>query len=109
MSSTVKTPILTTSAPPPIKGVLNQAIVANGFVFCSGQVARSPQTGKMVEGDVAARTHQVIQNLAAVLDAAGSHIDNVVKVNVFLANMEDFSSMNEVYKVYWGDVKPCRT
>lgn len=55
------------------------------------------------------RQHQVIKNLAAVLNAAGSHIDNVVKVNVFLANMEDFAQMNEVYKQYWGSIKPCRT
>lgn len=53
--------------------------------------------------------HQCIKNLAAILEAAGSSIDKVVKVNVFLSNMDDFAKMNEVYTTYWGDVKPCRT
>ncbi|KAF3762653.1 putative L-PSP endoribonuclease family protein [Cryphonectria parasitica EP155] len=107
--SPIKTAINSDKAPPPREGVLNSAIVSGGFVFCSGQLARSPETGKMVEGDIQARTHQVIRNLAALLEAAGSHIDNVVKVNVFLADMKDFDQMNEVYKQYWGSVKPSRT
>lgn len=55
------------------------------------------------------KQHQCIKNLTAVLEAAGTTIDNVVKVNVFLSNMDDFAAMNEVYTTYWGDVKPCRT
>ncbi|EGP89528.1 unnamed protein product [Zymoseptoria tritici ST99CH_1A5] len=101
--------VLTKNAPPPLAGVLNQAIIANGTVYCSGQVAIDPATGKMVEGDIGARTHQVIKNLDAVLTAAGTTIENVVKVNVFIADMKDFAAMNEVYQTYWGDVKPCRT
>ncbi|KAK8152002.1 Endoribonuclease L-PSP/chorismate mutase-like protein [Phyllosticta citribraziliensis] len=104
-----KVAILTKNAPPPLPGVLSQGIVANGTVFCSGQVAVDPATGKMVEGDIAARTHRVIKNLQAVLEAAGTTIENVVKVNVFIDNMDNFAKMNEVYMQYWGDVKPCRT
>ncbi|KAK7514966.1 Endoribonuclease L-PSP/chorismate mutase-like protein [Phyllosticta citriasiana] len=104
-----KVAILTKNAPPPLPGVLSQGIVANDTVFCSGQVAIDPATGKMVEGDIAARTHRVIQNLKAVLEAAGTTIENVVKVNVFIDDMDNFAKMNEVYMQYWGDVKPCRT
>ncbi|WPH03127.1 Putative L-PSP endoribonuclease family protein Brt1 [Acrodontium crateriforme] len=104
-----KTVILTTDAPAPLKGIYSQAIVANGTVYCSGAVGMDPQTGRLVEGDVAARTHQCIKNLTAVLKAAGTTIENVVKVNVFLSDMKDFVAMNEVYTTYWGDDKPCRT
>jgi len=68
-----------------------------------------PATGKLVEGDIQARTHQCIKNLTAVLTAAGTNIENVVKVNVFIADMKDFAAMNEVYVQYWGEQKPCRT
>ncbi|PIA94373.1 RutC family protein [Cercospora beticola] len=101
--------ILTENAPPPLPGVLSQAIVANGTVYCSGSVAVDPATGKLIEGSVADRTHQCIKNLTAVLEAAGTNIENVVKVNVFLDDMANFSAMNEVYKQYWGENKPCRT
>ncbi|KAH8893033.1 L-PSP endoribonuclease family protein Brt1 [Thozetella sp. PMI_491] len=104
-----KTPVLTENAPKPLPGIYSQAIKAGGFVFCSGAVAMDPETGKLVEGDIQAHTHQCIKNLTAILEAAGSNINNVVKVNVFLADMDDFAKMNEVYTTYWGDVKPCRT
>jgi len=104
-----KTPVSTSNAPKPLPGIYSQAIVANGMVFCSGAVAMDPVTMKLVEGDVQAHTHQCIKNLTAILEAAGSSIDKVVKVNVFLSDMADFAKMNEVYTTYWGDVKPCRT
>ncbi|RFU30243.1 hypothetical protein B7463_g6087, partial [Scytalidium lignicola] len=104
-----KTPILTSKAPKPLPGIYSQAIVANGMVYCSGAVPMDAETGKLIDGDVQAHTHKCIQNLTAILEAAGSSIDKVVKVNVFLANMDDFAAMNEVYCTYWGDVKPCRT
>ncbi|KAF2083880.1 endoribonuclease L-PSP [Saccharata proteae CBS 121410] len=104
-----KVAILTDKAPKPLPGVLSQAIVANGTVYCSGCVPSDPETSKIIDGDIKAHTHRCIQNLQAVLEAAGTNIDNVVKVNVFLADMGDFAAMNEVYMQYWGSVKPSRT
>ncbi|KAI8623589.1 endoribonuclease L-PSP [Xylariaceae sp. FL1651] len=107
--STNKTPVLTSKAPKPLPGIYSQAIVAGGFVFCSGAVPMDAETGKIIDGDIQAHTHQCIKNLTAILEEAGTNINNVVKVNVFLSNMDDFAKMNEVYMQYWGDVKPCRT
>ncbi|KAH7169419.1 Endoribonuclease L-PSP/chorismate mutase-like protein [Fusarium sp. MPI-SDFR-AT-0072] len=104
-----KTPINTTKAPKALPGIYNQAIVANGMVFCSGVVALDIDTMKIKEGDVKAHTHDIIQNLTVILEAAGTSLDNAVKVNVFLSDMNDFAAMNEVYMQYWGDIKPCRT
>ncbi|GAD98420.1 L-PSP endoribonuclease family protein (Brt1), putative [Paecilomyces variotii No. 5] len=104
-----KTAVLTDKAPKPLPGIYSQAIIANGVVYCSGAVALAPATGKLIEGDIKAHTHQCIKNLTNVLEAAGTNIDKVVKVNVFLSNMDDFAEMNSVYTQYWGDVKPCRT
>ncbi|GAB7349353.1 hypothetical protein MBLNU459_g8484t2 [Dothideomycetes sp. NU459] len=104
-----KTPVLTSKAPKPLPGIYSQAIIAGGMVYCSGAVPMDPESGKIIEGDIKAHTHQCIANLSAVLSAAGSDIEKVVKVNVFLASMDDFAQMNEVYMTYWGDVKPCRT
>ncbi|TKX27308.1 hypothetical protein C1H76_0145 [Elsinoe australis] len=105
-----KTPIKTSNAPNPLPAVLNQAIVAGGTVYCSGQVAVDVNTGKLVEGTVGDRTQeQCLKNLQAVLEAAGSNMDNVVKVNVFLDDMSNFAAMNAVYQNWFGEVKPCRT
>ncbi|KAL1641396.1 putative l-psp endoribonuclease family protein [Diplodia seriata] len=104
-----KVATLTDKAPKPLPGIYSQAIVANGVVYCSGAVPMDPVTMKLIDGDVQAHTHQCIKNLTAILEASGTTIDNVVKVNVFLSNMDDFAAMNEVYMTYWGDVKPCRT
>ncbi|KAF5130246.1 RutC family protein [Metarhizium brunneum] len=104
-----KVAVSTDKAPKPLPGIYSQAIKANGMVFVSGAIALDAETGKLVDGDVQAHTHQCIKNLSAILEAAGSSIEKVVKVNVFLANMADFAKMNEVYTTYWGDVKPCRT
>ncbi|KAK3656568.1 hypothetical protein LTR56_002916 [Elasticomyces elasticus] len=101
--------VLTDKAPAPREGVLNQAIVAGGTVYCSGQIAVDPATGKVVEGGVKEHTHQIIKNLTAVLEAAGTSIDNVVKVNIFIADIKDFNAMNEVYMQYWGETKPARS
>ncbi|KAL1983160.1 hypothetical protein VTN96DRAFT_410 [Rasamsonia emersonii] len=105
----VKTPVFTEKAPKPLPGIYSQAIIANGVVYCSGAVAIDPETGKLIDGDIKAHTHQCIKNLSNVLEAAGTSLDKVVKVNVFLANMDDFAEMNSVYTQYWGEVKPCRT
>ncbi|KAK9897564.1 YjgF-like protein [Cystobasidium minutum MCA 4210] len=104
-----KTPVLTENAPKPLPGIYSQAIKANGMVYCSGAVPMDPVTMKLIDGDVQAHTHQCIKNLGAILEAAGSSLDKVVKVNVFLSSMDDFAKMNEIYTQYWGDVKPCRT
>ncbi|OAK94578.1 putative L-PSP endoribonuclease family protein Brt1 [Phaeosphaeriaceae sp. SRC1lsM3a] len=104
-----KIPVNTDKAPKALSGIYNQAIVANGMVFCSGVVALDKDTMKIIDGDVKAHTHEIIKNLTIVLESAGTTIENVVKVNVFLSNMDDFAAMNEVYAQYWGDVKPCRT
>ncbi|OKL63018.1 2-iminobutanoate/2-iminopropanoate deaminase [Talaromyces atroroseus] len=104
-----KTPILTDKAPKPLPGIYSQAIVANGVVYCSGSIGMDPVTGSLVEGDIKARTHQCIKNLSHVLEAAGSSIEKVVKVNVFIDDMDKFAEMNSVYTQYWGDIKPCRT
>ncbi|KAJ5955294.1 hypothetical protein N7501_009573 [Penicillium viridicatum] len=104
-----KTAILTDKAPKPLPGIYSQAIVANGVVYCSGAVPMDPATGKLIDGAVKAHTHQCIKNLTHVLEEASTDINKVVKVNVFLSNMDDFADMNSVYMQYWGDVKPCRT
>ncbi|KAJ9619139.1 uncharacterized protein PV06_02292 [Exophiala oligosperma] len=104
-----RTPVTTENAPKALPGIYSQAIVANGFVYCSGCVPMDPKTMKLIDGDIQAHTHQCIKNLGAVLEAAGSSLEHVVEVNVFLANMDDFAKMNEVYTTYWGDVKPART
>ncbi|RSM12340.1 hypothetical protein CEP52_002557 [Fusarium oligoseptatum] len=102
-----KVAVLTDKAPKP-RPIYNQAIIANGFVFCSGQLPKD-LNGNIVQGTVQDRTRQCIKNLQAVLEAAGSSLEDVVEVNVFLSDMSDFSSMNQVYGEYWGEVKPSRT
>ncbi len=96
----MREPISTQSAPQAI-GPYSQAIKANGLVFTSGQVALDPQTGALVQGDVAAQTEQSLKNIAAILKAAGSGLNKVVKSTVFLKNMNDFAMMNEVYARYF--------
>ncbi|RYN25744.1 hypothetical protein AA0120_g12665 [Alternaria tenuissima] len=105
----IKTPVNTDQAPKALPGIYNQAIVANGMVFCSGVVALDRDTMRIIDGDVKAHTHEIIKILSLVLESAGTTIEKVVKVNVFLSNMDDFTAMNEVYSQYWGNIKPCRT
>ncbi|NOY44086.1 MAG: RidA family protein [Deltaproteobacteria bacterium] len=99
---------VTTDGAPKAIGPYSQAVVAGGFVFCSGQIPLDPITGEMVEGDVATQTRRVLENLKAVLEAAGSGLDRVVKTTVFLADMGDFAAMNQVYAGFFGDVPPAR-
>ena len=99
--------IQTDNAPQAI-GPYSQAIRAGGFVFVSGQIAIDPATGQFVSGSVAEQTERVLQNLAAVLTAAGSSLDKVVKTTVFLADMKDFVEMNEVYATFFSDEPPAR-
>lgn len=101
------TPIDTAGAPSAI-GPYSQAIVHAGLVYCSGQIALDPGTGAVIEGDVAAQTRQVLANLEAVLLAAGSGLDRVLKTTVYLRDMADFSAMNGVYAERFGDWRPAR-
>ena len=106
-----RTIVETKAAPAPV-GPYNQAIAAQGsLVFTAGQIALDPATGQLVgNGDVAAETEQVLKNLSAVLSAAGSSIANIVKTTVFLADMNDFAVVNEVYgKFFPADTAPARS
>ena len=103
----MKVRIKTDSAPAAI-GPYSQAIRANGFVFVSGQIPIQPETGEFVPGGIAEQTEQVLKNLSAVLEAAGSSLLQVVKTTVFLADMKEFSEMNQVYGKYFGDTPPAR-
>jgi 2-iminobutanoate/2-iminopropanoate deaminase len=98
-----------TSGAPEAIGPYSQAIKANGFVFASGQIALDPQTMKIIEGGVREQTERVLTNLKAVLEASGSSLDRVVKTTVFLADMDDFRDMNEVYGRFFGDTTPARS
>ncbi|HEY6548731.1 MAG TPA: RidA family protein [Vicinamibacteria bacterium] len=100
--------ITSKDAPKPI-GPYNQAVIAGGFLFCSGQVGIDPATGEVVAGGVAAQTEQVLKNLTAVLREAKMGPANVVKATVFLRDMADFPKMNEVYARYLGQEPPART
>lgn len=100
-----------TAAAPKALGPYSQAIVANGMVFCAGQIPLDPATGELIEGGIAEQTHQVLKNLRAVLKAAGSDLDRAVKTTVFLKSMESFVAMNEVYgrPEYFGANPPARS
>lgn len=101
--------VIATSDGPKAIGPYSQAIKANGMVFLSGQIPLDPATQQLIEGDVAAQTERVLQNLAEVLKAAGSSLGQVVKTTVFLKNMSDFVAMNEVYGRYFTQAPPARS
>jgi 2-iminobutanoate/2-iminopropanoate deaminase len=98
-----------TDKAPEAIGPYEQAIKANGWVYTSGQIPIDPRTGNFVAGDIKEQTRQVFENLTAVLAAAGSSLDRVVKATVFLKRMSDFAAMNEIYAGYLGGVKPARS
>ncbi len=101
--------IISTATAPAVVGPYSQGVRAGNLLFTAGQVALSPATGKMVAGTIHDETEQVMQNLHAVLQAAGTNFDNVVKSTVLLASMADFAAMNEVYGRHMGDNPPART
>src|SRR5688500_10614090 len=109
MLADVKTTRVQTPGAPAAIGPYSQAIVANGMVFCTGQVAIDPETNRLVEDDVKAQTRRVLENLSAVLRAAGSDLHHVVQTTVFLADFHDFPAMNEVYTEYFDEVEPARS
>ena len=101
--------VIATGSAPKALGPYSQAIRANGFVFCSGQVAIDPASNNIMQGDVAAQTERVLKNLTAVLEAAGTSLDKAVKTTVFLKNMGDFAAMNEVYGKHFPAPFPARS
>ena len=103
----MKVTVQTENAPAAI-GPYSQAIKANGFVFVSGQIPIDPRTGEFVDGGIREQTEQVLKNLAAVLEASGTSLDQVVKTTVFLADMQDFASMNEIYSAFFHENPPAR-
>lgn len=100
---------VSTPRAPQAIGPYSQAIIANGFVFTAGQVALDPATMNLVPGDVKEQTERVFLNLQAILEAAGSSLPKVVKTSVFLATMDDFAAMNEVYARHFGAHRPARS
>lgn len=104
----MKHPIATTGAPQAI-GPYSQAIVHNGLAFLSGQIPLDPATGQLVKGGIAQQTERVFENLKAVLEACGSSLENVVKTTVFLKDMGEFASMNEVYARHFAADPPARS
>lgn len=100
--------IVSTDNAPGAIGPYSQAIKAGGMVFCSGQIPIDPATGNFVSEVVSEQTEQVLKNLSEVLKAAGTSLDNVVKTTVFLADMNDFAEMNEIYSQFFSDNKPAR-
>jgi 2-iminobutanoate/2-iminopropanoate deaminase len=104
MRKVVRTP----DAPQP-RGPYSPAIVADGFVFVAGQGCVNPKTNELEFGDIQSETRRTLQNIRAILEAAGSSLKDVVRVGVFLADMKDFAAMNEVYKQFFPEDPPART
>lgn len=101
--------IVSTPTAPKAIGPYSQAVVHNGIVYLSGQIALDPATNQLIEGDVVAQTHRVLANLKAVLEAAGASLGTVLRTTVFLKDMTDFPKMNEVYGQYFNADPPARS
>jgi len=105
-----KTVVRTESAPAPFQGApYSQAIAANGFVFVSGQLALRPGDKELSGGTIGEQTEQVLANVRAILEEAGSSLDRLVKTTVFLQNLDDFTGMNDVYAKHVGENPPARS
>jgi 2-iminobutanoate/2-iminopropanoate deaminase len=104
---TVRQAVSSASAPKAI-GPYSQAIRAGSLLFVSGQIPLDPSTGALIDGDIAAQTHRVFRNLAAILEAAGASFDHVVRTTVYLADMNDFAVVNEIYGTYFSTPAPAR-
>jgi 2-iminobutanoate/2-iminopropanoate deaminase len=100
---------VSTGGAPTAIGPYSQAIAADGFVFCSGQIGLDPTTGELVEGGIEAQADRALRNLAAVLDAAGAAMADVVKTSVFLADIGDFAALNAVYARHMPEPPPARS
>ena len=100
--------IVSTDQAPKAIGPYSQAVISNGFAFLSGQIPLDPATGQLIDGDVAAQTERVLENLKSVLEAAGCSLASVVKTTVYLKDMGEFARMNEVYGRYFTGNPPAR-
>ena len=101
--------IIATEKAPKAIGPYSQAIIHNGLAFLSGQIPLDPATGQIVEGDIAAQTERVLENIRGVLEACGSSFDRVLKTTVFLKDMGEFARMNEVYGRFFAENPPARS
>lgn len=101
--------IVATDKAPKAIGPYSQAIVHNGLAYLSGQIPLDPATGQLVEGDIAAQTARVLENLKAVLEACGSGLERVVKTTVFIQDMREFATMNDIYGKYFSENPPARS
>lgn len=101
--------IISTDKAPSAIGAYSQAVKAGRFVYTSGQIAINPSDGTLNTGDITEQTHQVLKNITAVLEAAGSCLDNVVKTTVFVTDMGNFAAINEVYSQYFTKDQPARS
>jgi 2-iminobutanoate/2-iminopropanoate deaminase len=101
--------IISTNGAPGAIGPYSQAVRSGGFLFCSGQIPLDPKSGQIVPGDIATQTLRVLDNIAAVLRAEGLTFDNVVKTTIFLTDLGDFQSLNEVYSSYFKQGPPARS
>ncbi len=101
--------VVSTRDAPQAIGPYSQAIKAGDFVFLSGQIAIDPATSNVIQGDIRAQTDRVLKNISAILAAAGSSLERVVKTTVFLKNMSEFAAMNEVYGKFWKSAPPARS
>lgn len=100
--------IIVTEAAPRAIGPYSQAVRAGGFIFVSGQLPMDPETMQLVDGDIATQTERVLENIRAILQAAGADFSHVVRATVYLADMNDFATVNEVYARYVGESPPAR-
>ena len=100
--------IISTDYAPAAIGPYSQAVQYGDFLFVSGQIALDPATGELVEGDIEVQTKQVLENVKAIIEAAGLKLENVIKCSCFLSNMEDFVRFNSVYESYFGQSAPAR-
>jgi 2-iminobutanoate/2-iminopropanoate deaminase len=101
--------IIATDAAPKAIGPYSQAVKIGNVLYTSGQIALDPKTGSLVEGDFAAQVHRVFENMKAVLAAAGANFSNVAKATVYLTDLANFTTLNEIYASYFGDTKPARS
>ena len=100
---------ITTNKAPSAVGPYSQGVKVNSLIFTSGQLPIVPETGELLKDDIKKETRQCLENVKAILREAGATLENVVKVNIYIVNMDDFSSINEVYEEYFNEHKPARS
>lgn len=101
--------IIETKKAPAAVGAYSQGIVSNGFVYSSGQLPLVPETGELISDDIKKATKQSLENVKAIIEEGGSSLEKIVKVNIFLSDVNDFAQVNEVYAEFFGDHKPARS